>query len=78
MDKVLTIGIFTSYLPYVNPLLCHLLAIYVSIPADVHISAYEDQLAPAVVDDQFILDHLVIDTREEDLVVILSLYISSS
>ena len=76
--EALTVGVFTLYFPYIDSLLCHHLSIYISVPANVYIIANEDQFTPAVVDNQFVLYHLVIDTREEDLVVVLSLYISST
>ena len=78
VDEALSVCIFTLYFPHIDSLLCHHLSIYISVPANVYIIAYEDQFTPAVVDHQLILDHLVIDTREEDLVVVLSLYISST
>ena len=72
MNKTFTISIFTRYLPHIDSLLSHHLSINISVPANVYIIAYEDQFTPAVVNNQLILDNLVIDTREENLVVVLS------
>ena len=78
MDETLTIGVFTCYFPNIDSLLCHHLTIYIAVPANIHIITLEDQLAPAVIYYQLILDYLVINTREEHLVVVLSLNISST